>query len=275
MKEYLLSLPERIVRAVAAGIGGLIHETAMLLLPPSVHRSRLYQATVARLLRITIELVGGVEDVYPSDELSVQELAARKAAGNVVEFASILAVGWSPLWLLAAAADVTGGTRTYLHALVAELKRAQVLPADAQITSVEELLQNLERTSEAMANTIDVPPLTIRDMRASWQSLKQGTMQLPEADDLAGIFVSLQQVAAREGRSLGYASSLIAAGAVRAGVQLGNDHIFAYYREALQIITAEGLPAYLQRVTAPYRAATVRHFDPQEPTYTERFLRRF
>ena len=43
--------------------------------------------------------------------------------GNAVELAGFLAFGWSPVWLLAAASDVTNGTRVYLRALVEELER--------------------------------------------------------------------------------------------------------------------------------------------------------
>ena len=82
-----------------------MHETAQLVLPRFVRRSRLYEATAKNLLRVTIELVGGVDRPPAPDELepSAGKLAARKAAGNVVELGSIAAFGFSPLWLLAAA----------------------------------------------------------------------------------------------------------------------------------------------------------------------------
>ena len=38
-----------------------VHETAELVLPRLVRRSRLYEATAKNLLRVSIELVGGVE----------------------------------------------------------------------------------------------------------------------------------------------------------------------------------------------------------------------
>ena len=41
----------------------------------------------------------------------MRELLVRKTAGNVVELSSFLAVGWSPLWLLAGASDLVGGTK--------------------------------------------------------------------------------------------------------------------------------------------------------------------
>ena len=58
--EYLASVPERLLRAVAAALGGTIHETAELVLPRLVRTSRFYEATAKNLLRITVELVGGV-----------------------------------------------------------------------------------------------------------------------------------------------------------------------------------------------------------------------
>jgi hypothetical protein len=111
---YLASLPERTARAGAALTGGFVYETGEVLLPLAVRRSRLYQAIVGRLLRITIELVGGVEGVYPTEEMPVRELLVRKTAGNVIELSSFwLSVGhrsgscgrWSRSY----------GTRAYSH----------------------------------------------------------------------------------------------------------------------------------------------------------------
>jgi hypothetical protein len=272
-REYVASLPERIVRAAVALVGGLVYETAEVLLPHWLRRSYLYQATIARLLRIAIELIGGVSAVAPAGALSAQALLARKTAGNAIELASFLAVGWSPLWLLAAAADLTGGTRVYLGALVAELRGAGVLPTDSTITSVEELLTTLERSSGLIADTIDMPPLSVREMRASWQALQQHVSELPDAESMAALFSDLEQVAAREGQSLAALSGLIALGALRAGLQLGTAYVFEYYRQALRSIANEGLVTYLRRVSRPYRARIVRHLDPRSATYTERLLR--
>ena len=151
--EYWVSLPERAARAAAAGAGGLIHETAEVVLPQSVRRSRLYRTTIARALRITVELVGGVGGVFPDEALPVQELAARKLAGNAIELAGFLAVGWSPLWLLAAASDLSHGTRTYLRALEADLKRSGLLPETTDATSLLQLLTALEDTTGRAADS--------------------------------------------------------------------------------------------------------------------------
>jgi hypothetical protein len=271
---YVLSLPERIVRAAAAGLGGLLYEATQVLLPDWLRRSRLYRAIVGGTLRIAIELVGGATGVLPPDEVTAQELAVRKAAGTGIELAGLIFVGWSPLWLFAATADLTGGTRTYLRALVSELRRDGLLPQDADITSVEELLDTLEGTSGLVAESLDVPPLNVDDMRTSWRDLRQHATELPDAARLASLYAELQQVADQEGRSLRSVSSLIAAGALRAGVKTGQTHIFDYYEDALRTIAREGLAVYARRVTRPYLAVARGHFDPKTITHTERLLQR-
>ena len=171
-RSYLASLPERTARAGAALTGGLVYETTEVMLPPSVRRSELYQAIVGRLLRIMIELVGGVEGVYPAQEMPVRELLVRKTAGNVVELSSFVAVGWSPVWLLAGASDLVGGTKVYLRTLVKELREAGVLAPDADVATFEELLTVLEGTSGVLADMVDVPPLNVPSVRTSWQELR-------------------------------------------------------------------------------------------------------
>jgi hypothetical protein len=187
--------------------------------------------------------------------------------------AGLFFVGWSPLWLFAATADLTGGTRTYLRALVAELRRDGLLPEGADIASVDELLDTLEDSSGLVAESLDLPPLNVADMRASWQGLRRQATDLPDAGRLADLYDEMRKVAEQEGRSLRSLSSLLATGALRAGVRTGQVHIFDYYRDALRIIATEGLPAYTRRVTRPYLAAATRHFNPGRLTYTERLLR--
>ena len=273
-RSYLASLPERTARAGAALTGGLVYEASEVVLPAAVRRSRLYQAIVGRLLRITIELVGGVEGVYPDQRMPARELLVRKTAGNAVELSSFLAVGWSPLWLLAGASDLVGGTKAYLRALAAELREAGVLAADADVASFDELLTALEGTSGVLADTVDVPPLNVPSVRTSWRQLQRQAADLPDAGGLEKIFAELQLAARQEDRSLLEISSLVGLGAVRAGVKLGNVHIFDYYRLALRTIVEEGLLSFLRRTSTPYLVRAGSHFDPRSSTYSERLLRR-
>ena len=269
---YLVSLPERVLRALAAGLGGLLYEAAEVLLPAWIRSSRLYQAVFARFLRIIVELVGGVRGVLPPDTIDSRELVVRKAAGNMFEVASFLALGWSPLWLLAAAADLTGGSKTYLHTLARELQKKGLLTEIADITSAEDLLRNLESASGVMADLVDVPPLNVSEMRRSWQMLKQNASELPDAHRLAQLYRQLLAAAKKEERSVIQVSSIVAASAMRAGVQLGQLHIFDFYRQSLQIIAGEGLAVYSRRVTRPYLTAAQGHFAYRRWTKTDRLL---
>ncbi|MFN8590087.1 MAG: hypothetical protein U0031_01415 [Thermomicrobiales bacterium] len=272
--RYLLSLPERAVRASAALVGGSLYETSNIAVPRALRSSKLYQATIDRLLRIVIEWVGDVRDVYEAEETPVEELAARKLTGNIIEFASIFAVGFSPLWLLAAASDVMGGSKAYLRALVTELQKGGHLPQHADVSSYEDLLSRLEKGSGVLADAIDIPPMTLRDARASLSALREQASDLPQPAELAAIFRDMQETAQQEGRSLSEVSAAIGAAAARAGVEMGNTHVFSFYREALAAIRAEGFLRFLRRVATPYASRAARHFSPGASTYTERFLRR-
>jgi hypothetical protein len=274
-RSYLASLPERTARAGAALTGGLVYEASEVMLPVVVRRSKLYQAIVGRLLRIMIELVGGVEGVYPAQEMPVRELLVRKTAGNVVELSSFVAVGWSPVWLLAGASDLVGGTKVYLRTLVRELQDAGVLAPDADVASFEELLTTLEDTSGVLADTVDVPPLNVASVRTSWQELQRQVADLPDAAGLEKIYAELHLAARQEDRSILEISSMVALGAVRTGVRLGSVHIFDYYRRALRTIVEEGLLSFLRRTSTPYLTRAGSHFDPRSSTYSERLLRRW
>ena len=271
---YFLSLPERTLRALGASIGGTVYEATEVLLPRWLRRSRFYQGLVVGTLRIAIELFGGVSGVLPSDDMDIQEFSMRKAAGTGIEMAGFLTIGWSPIWLFAVVADLSGGTRAYLQELVTELKDDRLLPEEADISSIEELLETLEGSSGIMVDALDVPPLNVDDMRTSWREMRKHANELPDADHLANLYHELQMTAEQQDRSLQAMSSLIAAGALRAGVQLGQTHVFDYYQDALATINSEGLARYSQRVLQPYFFAARDHFDPKRKSYTERLFQR-
>ena len=276
--RFLASLPERVFRAVAAATGGTIHETAELVLPRLVRRSRLYEATAKNLLRITVELVGGVrrppDAVAAEVEKSPGRLAVRKASGNVVELGSILAFGFSPLWLLAAAADVTRGTRVYLDALVSELKSAGVLAEDVELGSVDDLLASLEGASGTTARLIDIPPLELEALKQSLADLRADASGLPTPPELAAVYAGLVAEAERERRSLLEVSLGMGLAFFNSARKVGRQHVLDPYTEDLRPLRDEGFAAYARRVGRPYARAVASHFDPARATLTERGLAR-
>ena len=273
--RFAASLPERAVRAAAAALGGAAHETASVLLPRFVRRSRFYEATAKNVLRIAIELVGGVEAGGEATAVPpAGEIAKRKAAGNVVELGSIAAFGFSPLWLLAAASDVLHGTRVYLDELVAELKRAQVLEESASFGSLDELLAALEGASGRTAALVDVPPLELAGVKASVAELRRDAAALPGPEELAALYRGLREAAAAERRPLLEVSSGMGLAFLLSARNVAREHLAVAYREDWQPLRREGFGAYARRVAKPYRSAIAGHFDPGRPTFTERLLER-
>jgi hypothetical protein len=266
------------LRAAAAATGGTVHETAELVLPRLVRRSRLYEATAKNLLRITVELVGGVErssDAVAGEvEPSPKKLAVRKGAGNVVELGSIFAFGFSPLWLLAAAADVTHGTRVYLDALVAELKEYGVVARDAELRSVDDLLSALEGASGTTARLIDIPPLELEALRQSLADLKENAEGLPSPAELAAAYAGLVHEAEREKRSVLEVSVGMGLAFFNSARKVGRQHVLDPYTEDFKPVRDEGFATYALRVGRPYAQAVLRHFDPRRPTFTERGMNR-
>jgi hypothetical protein len=274
--RYVVSLPERLVRTAAAVVGGAVHESAQLLLPRLVRRSRFYEVTAKNLLRILVEGVGAVEGSTTAAARAPKagELVVRKGAGNVVELGSILAFGFSPLWLLAATSDVTRGSRVYLKALVDELKAAGVVAEEADIGSVDELLGVLEGTSGRTARLIDLPPLELEELRASLDELRAGASDLPSQEELARVYRGLRNEAEREDRSLLEVSSGIGLAFLLSARNVSRTHLVAPYREDWKPLREEGFAAYATRVGRPYARAVAGHFRPERETYTERFLTR-
>ena len=271
---YAVSLPERLVRTTAANVGGLLLEAADLILPPPVRSARIYQCLIARPLRITVEAIGGVSGRLPEDSASGMELIKRKVAGNVMEAASVFTVGFSPLWFLAVASDITGGTRVYLDTFVKELKRAGVLHRDTDISSIDDLLAVKDRTVSQAADAIDIPPTAIADMRDSVILLRENAGLIPGPQRLAEVF---SQTESRSGGTETFplvVSTLVAAGAIQAGLHLGNAHVIAFYAEALTAIRNRRVSQYLGRISQPYVEAATRHLDPGNSSHTQRGMRR-
>src|SRR5271154_7523256 len=102
MARYAVSLPERVVRSVAALAGGLIRELGTVTVPPSIRRTKSYQMMVDIALRFMIEQVGEVKGVYPSGGQLANNFLARRTAGHGIELAGLLAVCASPGWVLGA-----------------------------------------------------------------------------------------------------------------------------------------------------------------------------
>ncbi len=296
-KSYLYSLPERLLRSLTGLGGGAAREVSDFLLPARVRRSRLYQSLVASTLRFLIEQVGNIEGAYPADaEALPPDFLLRRAAGNVVELAGIALFRASPVWVLAALADLAGAGRELIQEMAEALQKEGLLEPRREVRTVDQLLDGLERTAGRVSETVNTPPLDVATLRAEWAEIRKEASRFPRpaipVDRLYSQWRELRQEAAAQGRSVLQLSSVMAVAAVRAlpenarwlsrvvhvcgrrtGDVLGSG-LLDHYRNSLAEIHRVGYLRYWLREFRPYLKGAVRQFSPNRVSTTERLLSR-
>lgn len=297
VKGYLLSLPERFIRS-ALGLGaGVTREVGEVVIPDSMRQSRLYQSLVDTTLRFVIEQVGGVDGVYNAAEKLPDNFLARRTAGNAVEMLGVVAFRASPVWVLAALADICGMGRQLIPEITEALKAQGLLEEDAQFTSVDQLLDGLEKTTSRLAATINAPPLDVAGLRQEWEALRGdarelGAASLPSRETIDHLWSQLKAESAQQDRSIFETSSLMAVSAVRAfpeGMRwltasarvsatrtgsLFGLALLDHYRQTLGEIREVGYARYSARQLGPYVRAAAHQFSPARRTLTQRLLER-
>jgi len=297
-KEYLLSLPERLVRSVLGLSAGVAREMGEVALPDGVRHSRLYQNLVDATLRYLIEEVGGAEGVYATESALPDNFLSRRAAGNAIEVLGVVAFRASPVWVLAALADVCGMGRQLIPEIAESLKAQGLIDKDAEFTTVDALLDGLERTSSRLASTINTPPLDVHGLREEWEAMREEARglapgSLPSRETIGHLWAELKAASAREKRSVFETSSMMALSAVRslpggvrwlaASTRVGVTHaghvfgaaLLDHYRETLGEIRQVGYATYAGRQLRPYARAAVAQFSPKRQTLTQRLIEKY
>jgi len=295
VRTYLLSLPERIIRSTLGFGAGVVREVGDLAIPIGVRQGELYRNLVDTTLRFLIEQVGGVEGAYPKDETIAEQFLLRRTAGNAIEALGIVAFRASPVWVLAALADICGTGRRLIPEIAEALKHEGLLDEDVQVVSVDQLLDGLERTSARLAATVNTPPLDVATLRAEWQALRRDVASLPSArlpsrEALGEVWDQLKAESVRQHRSVFETSSMLGMSAIRklpdgirwlsssARVGAGRTGqvvatiLLDHYRQTLDEIRQVGYVAYGVRQFTPYVRAAVDQFSPKRRTLTERLV---
>lgn len=284
MKTYLLSLPERLVRSTLGLGAGAAREVGEVVLPDAVRASQLYQNLVDTTLRFVIEQVGGVEGVYAREDALQENFLARRTAGNAVEILGIVAFRASPVWVLAALSDVCGAGRQLIPEIAGSLKEQGLIDRDAQVASVDQMLNGLERTSSRLASSINTPPLDIAGLRQEWEAIRTEARTIqpgafPSREAVGELWSQLKAESARQDRSVFQTSSLVAVSAVRAGVVRTGEMVgvamLDHYSRTLAEMRQTGYAAFAARQFGPYVRAAVDQFSPKRRTLTDRVLDKF
>lgn len=295
--RYAVSLPERVVRSASALAAGAVHEVAAVALPAGLRRGRLYRNLVDVTLKFLIENVGGVQGTAPSEEKLGEDFLVRRAAGNGIELMGIVAFRASPVWVLAALADVAGFGRQLIPEIAESLKREGLLAQEGSFATMDQLLGGLERSSAQLAETVNAPPLDVAGLREEWRKFvgearQLPAPQLPSAATVTRLWQDLRATAEREQRSVFEVSSLLAVSAVgelperarvlsksaavvlRHGGAAVSNALLEHYRQSLADMREIGFLRYGVHKLTPYTQAAIGAFHPTRATVTERWLDR-
>jgi hypothetical protein len=295
--RYLLSLPERAVRSATAVSAGLLRELGDLAVPVAARRSKLYRTLVQDTLRFLLEEVAQVEGAFPVEGRLGEKFAVRRAAGNGIELIGILTFRASPVWVMAALADLSGTGRRLIREIAGSLKEEGLLDPDAEFDSVDRILEGLEGTSTRLTDTINAPPLDVSSLRTEWAEIKEQARRFPPARlptgaSLRAHWRDLRRTAEEQDRSVFQISSLMALSAVerlpgsvlwlsksatlaarRTGAVFAGP-LLDHYRATLEEIGARGFLPYWKRQFSPYLQAAAAQFSKDRTTFTDRLLDR-
>ncbi|MGA2186278.1 MAG: hypothetical protein ABSH47_24960 [Bryobacteraceae bacterium] len=295
--SFIASLPERVVRSLSALAGGVLREAGEVTIPTRLRRTRLYRALAGNTLQFLIEQVGQVEGTYPVEGGLPDDYLIRHAAGNVLEVAGIATFSASPVWVLAALADISGAGRELIGDIAQALQEARLLERGRGFESVDQLLDGFESTAGKLSDTVRVPPLDVGALRREWSELRAAARAIPRPSLPAISLLERQwrqfrDEAARQHRSVFELSSVAAISAVRklpdnvrwlsraarvTARRTGEvlfETLLNHYRVTLAEIHQTGFWRFWMREFQPYLAGALQQFSPQRVSLTERLLTR-
>jgi hypothetical protein len=294
--RYLVSLPERLFRSGAALAGGLIRQVGDVTLPAAVRRTKTYQTMVDIALRFMIEQIGQVEGVYPTEGELANNFLMRRTAGHGIELVGILAFRASPVWIMAALADISGAGRQIVQEVANALKQEGLLEGDAKFENIDQLLDGLEQTAGRAAYVFNAPPLDVAGLRQEWLAFRSCASKipprnLPSAELVRRHWDELKAEAVRQDRSVFALSSLVALGVVsrapdnllrlaraanRAVWHTGQilaGGLLDHYSKTIEEIRTRGFAAYWAEEFRPYLRAAAGQFSPAHRSLTDKWLR--
>jgi hypothetical protein len=294
---YLLSLPERVLRSASALSAGLVREIGNVTLPKAVRRTMLYQTMVESTLRFLVEQVGQVDGAYPAEGKLAENFLLKRTIGDGIDLAGLAAFHASPVWVLAALADISGAGRQLMDEISASLKDEGLLDRNTSFENVDQILDGLERSAGQLATSIRFPPLDVPGLRKEWSALKASVRTIPPRSLPSAGFVweewnNLKREAVGQGHTVLELSSLIALSTVRAVPanlmwlsrcaktatlrtgQFFAEGLFDHYRTTLNEIRETGYLAYWTREFRPYLHAAAMQFSLSHKSLTERLLQR-
>jgi hypothetical protein len=289
---YGLSLPERTLRSASGVVGGVLRESASLLVPQAFQNSKTYNMMVRQMLDFLAVDIGGVQGkIDPAAPPQVEDFVARRTVGSFLDLASMATFHLSPMLLLAVVSDVAYGSKTYLTELAAELKSQGVIAQDSTIDHVDDLLAAVAATTKNTASAFETPPFSLGGLKQTIDQTRQAVQSLDPASvlpqaEVQRLWNEIREVATSQGvhpLAISGAMTLYslekigtvgrgALSTVRALGVLMDRHVLEHYKTALGAIRSQGLYATLAQTSKPYINAVWMNFSVRKDTITEGLL---
>ena len=296
--EYLtfgLSLPERALRTTSAMVGGVLRESASLLVPQAFRDSKSYNMFVGQMLDFVANDIGGVktdaESKAGEGESETESYVAKKTVSSFVELAGMAMLHVSPMTVLAITSDIAYGSNALLKELSVELKKQGVIPEESTIDSTADLLAVVGETSGDVANVFDLPPLSVEGLTDTVNKTKDQVAKLDPKNllpqkEIQRLWDDMYSMDAKQDVSVFDVSSAmtmytfnqvgnVAKGAlttVRVTGDLLDRHVVDHYWQALSDIGQQGLYSFVGNVGRPYVEAVWHNFSMERETVTEDLL---
>lgn len=295
--RYFVSLPERALRSLGAISGGLLKEIGEVALPAALRRTTLYRTMVGVTLRFLIEDVGQVEGVFAGEGRLAENFVLQRTASHGIELLGILAFRASPVWVLAALADVSGGGQRLIREIVISLKEEGLLEGGGHFETMDQVLGGLEKTSSHLAHTLNMPPMDVAGLRTEWETLRTELKsippeRIPAVARLERTWDEMRAAAKEQDRTVFAVASLMAVSTLRhvpanlvwlskaarsaarkTGGMLGGA-LLDHYSEAVREISRAGFTNYWRGEFRPYLRAAAEQFAPEHASLTDKLFRR-
>ena len=147
-----VDLPERFSRILVGSTAGLFKGVSDLLLPEAVRQTKLYQVLLQKNLRYLIQDVGGIQNVYPTEEVPALQIRGakvrRKLRGTGRHTDAARFSGLDP----GADCGHFRGYQVFLKELTDEMKRQGQLDPQTQVETVDQLLDGLQSFAGQVAD---------------------------------------------------------------------------------------------------------------------------
>lgn len=285
---FVFSFPERGLRYGAALLGSCALSLSRVL-PRPLRETRFYKTAVERQIRVLTDDIGqaGVFGNVPAMDART---AGRLGVGSALDNLLLLTLHASPVWVLLAATDVCRGAQAFAEDLGRELESHGVMPKGSRLNSVDDILGGLANLSERVAGSLDMPPISLKDMKETVNHLRTEmesvSVHAASVADLDGLATGLRKLASDADRSLLDTTAAVATGALRTTGNLivgtavtttttmrfvgrGIGDVLSDYRRSLRQIHRLGFFGSLRRFLRPQTRASRRLFAYPFLTYTE------